>query len=43
MSRVGHVTRMGEARGVCRVLVGKPERRGDHWEDLGVDGWVILG
>ena len=21
----GHVTRMGEERGVCRVLVGKPE------------------
>jgi len=23
----GHVARMGEGRGVCRVLVGKPEGR----------------
>jgi len=28
---------VGEERGVYRVLVGKPE------EDLGVDGWIILG
>jgi len=27
---------------VYRVLVGKPEGR-SHWEDLGVDGWIILG
>ena len=33
---------MGEERGVHRVLVGKPEER-DHWEDLGIDGWIILG
>ena len=25
-----------------RVLVRKPEGR-NHWEDLGVDGWIILG
>ena len=25
-----------------RFLVGKPEG-GDHWGDLGVDGWIILG
>jgi len=25
-----------------RVLVGKPEGR-NHWEDIGVDGWIILG
>ena len=24
----GHVTRMGERRGVCRVSVGKPEGKG---------------
>ena len=18
-------------------------RKGDHWEDLGIDGWIILG
>ena len=36
-----HVARMGEERGVYRVLVGKPER--DQWEDLDVDEWIILG
>jgi len=40
MKWVGLVTRMGERRGVYRVLVGKPER--DQLEDLGVDGRVIL-
>ena len=25
-----------------RVLVGKPEGR-NHWGDLDVDGWIILG
>ena len=35
----GHVARMGEERGVCRVLVGKPEekrplaRPRSRWED----------
>ena len=38
----GHVARMGEERGVYRVLVGKPEGK-SHWGDLGVDGWIILG
>ena len=39
MSWVGHVTRMGESRGVYRVLVGKPEgnrslgRPRRRWED----------
>jgi len=27
---------------VYRVLVGKPEGR-NHWGDLGVDGWIVLG
>ena len=39
---VGHVARMGEERGVYRVLVGKPEGK-SHWGDLRVDGWIILG
>jgi len=33
---------MGEERGMYRVLVVKPEGR-NHWGDLGVDGWLILG
>jgi len=38
----GHVARMGEERGVYRVLVGKPEGR----RPLGRPrrkGWIILG
>jgi len=42
MRWAGHVARMGEEMGVNRVLVGKPEGR-NHWGDLGVDGWIILG
>jgi len=42
MRWAGHVVHMGEERGVCRVLVGKPEGR-NRWGDLGVDGWIILG
>jgi len=33
---------MGEERGAYRVLVGKPEGK-NHWVDLGLDGWIILG
>ena len=39
MGWVGHAARMGEGRGVCRVLVGKPEgkrrlvRHRCRWED----------
>ena len=40
MRCAGHVARMGEERGRIVVLVGKPEKR-DHWEDLGVDGWIL--
>jgi len=32
----------GSGVGVYRVLVRKPEK-GDHWGDLGVDRWIILG
>ena len=32
---------MVEGRGVHRVLVGKPEGK-SHWEDLDVDGRIIL-
>ena len=37
----GHVAYMGEKRGVYRVLVRKPEKRG-HLEDPGVDGRILL-
>ena len=33
---------MGEERAVYRVWLGN-RREGDHWVDLGVDGWIILG
>ena len=42
MRWTGHVARMGEKRGVYRILLGKPEER-NHWGDLGTDGWIILG
>ena len=42
MRWAGHVARMGEERGVYRVLVGKLEGK-SNWGDLGVDGWIILG
>jgi len=41
MRWAGHVARLGEGRGVHRVLVGKPEGR-DHWGDTDVDGRIIL-
>jgi hypothetical protein len=37
MRWAGHVARMGEEKGVYRVLVGKLEGR-NHLGDLGVDG-----
>jgi hypothetical protein len=43
MRWTGHVARMGEVRGAHNILVGKPDgRRGDHWEDIGVDGRITL-
>jgi hypothetical protein len=41
MRWAGHVARMGEERGVHRVLVGKPRERG-HWGDPYLDGRIIL-
>jgi len=29
-------------RGVYKVLLGNRRER-DHWGDLGVDGWIMLG
>jgi len=42
MRWAGHVAFMGEERGAYRVLVGTPEGK-NHWGDLGIDGWIILG
>jgi len=41
MRWAGHVVRMGEERGCIRSCCGN-RMEGDHWEDLGVDGWIIL-
>ena len=41
MRWAGHVARMGEGRGVHRVLVGKLEGK-SHWGDQDVDGRTIL-
>ena len=40
MRWAGHVARMGEERGVYRVLVGNPRERG-HLGDPGVDGRIL--
>ena len=37
----GYVARTGDRRSEYRVLVLRPEVR-DHWEDLGVNGGLIL-
>jgi len=42
MSWAGHVARMGEERG-CIGSWWRNRREGNHWGDLGVDGWIILG
>ena len=36
------MARMGEERGCIESWWGNCRER-DHWEDLGVDGWIILG
>jgi hypothetical protein len=41
MRWAGHVARVGEDRGVHRVLVGKTEGKG-HWGDQDIDGRIIL-
>jgi hypothetical protein len=41
MRWAGHITLMGESRGVYRVLDGEPEGK-SHLEDPGVDGRIVL-
>jgi len=42
MRWVGHVARVGEERGCIGSWWGN-RWEGDHWGDLGVVGWIILG
>jgi len=42
MRWAGHVARMGEERGCIGSFWGNRWER-DHWGDLGVDWWIILG
>jgi len=42
MRWAGHVASMGVERG-CTGSCWENRRQGDHWGDLGVDGWIILG
>ena len=42
MRWAGHVARTGEDR-VCIGSFGGNRREGDHWGDLGLDGWIIQG
>jgi len=42
MRWAGRVARMGEERGCIGCWWGNRRKR-DHWGDLGVDGWIILG
>ena len=43
MRWAGHVARIGEGKGMYRVLLGGNRRDKFRWGDLGVDGWIILG
>jgi hypothetical protein len=41
MKWTGYIARVEERRGLCGILVGRPEG-GDHLGDPGVDGRIIL-
>jgi len=42
MRWAGHVARMGEERGCIGSRLGN-RREGDHWRDLSIDVFIILG
>jgi len=43
MRWAGHVASIWVRRVGCIVSWWGNRREGDHWGDLGVDGWIILG
>jgi hypothetical protein len=42
MRWTGDVARMREGRGVYRILIGRPPKVRDHWEDLSIGGSITL-
>ena len=42
MRWVGHVARMGKRKVVYRILAGKLKEKRDHFEELGVNGRIIV-
>jgi len=42
MRGAGNVAHMEEKRGIIVSWWGN-RRGGDHWGDLGIDGWIIIG
>jgi len=42
MKWAGHVARLGEEKGCIGSCCGNVRER-DHFGDLGLDGWIILG
>ena len=43
MRWAGYVARMGEKGWLCIGSLWGNRRERDHWGDLGVDRWIILG
>jgi hypothetical protein len=41
MKWAGHVAHMGKMRNAYKILVGKPEDKKDHSEDLDVDVKIL--
>jgi hypothetical protein len=39
---VGHVSRMRKTGNICRIISVEKQKGRDHFEDLGIDGTIIL-